>query len=271
MSKLVSVIMGIYNVEKTLREALDCILAQTYTNWEVVMCDDGSRDKTVEIATEYVEKYPGKFVLVRNETNQGLNITLNNCLKVAKGDYIARMDGDDTCSPTRFEQQVEILDNNPDISIVSTDMLFFDESGVWGQTHVKANPEKMDFLRTNAFCHAAAMVRREAYMDVEGYTVDKRLLRVEDYHLWAKMYSKGYRGVNIQEPLYQMRDDHNAVKRRKFKYRLNAAYAHHEARKLLKLPFWYDIFGMKSVLKGLVPTFIYRFIHRKKHQPKDSK
>lgn len=270
MDKLISVIMGIYNVENTLREALDCILAQTYTNWEVVMCDDGSTDKTVEVATEYVSKYPDKFILIRNKTNQGLNVTLNNCLKEAKGEYIARMDGDDTCSETRFEEQVAILNNNPDVAVVSTDMLFFDESGVWGRTHVIENPEKMDYFHKNAFCHAAAMVRREAYVAVEGYTVDKRLLRVEDYHLWAKMYAKGYTGVNIPKPLYQMRDDHNAVKRRKFKYRINAAYARLCVCRLLELPFRYRIYCIKPVLKGLVPTFAYRFIHHRKHSVQES-
>lgn len=266
MEKLVSVIMGIYNVEATLREALDCMLNQTYTNWEVIMCDDGSRDKTVEIAMEYVEKYPGKFILIRNETNQGLNITLNNCLKEAKGEYIARMDGDDTCSETRFAEQVEILDNNPEIAIVSSDMVFFDESGVWGQTNVVEKPTKMDYFYVNPYCHAAAMVRREAYMAVEGYTVDKRLLRVEDYHLWVKMYAKGYNGVNIKKPLYQMRDDQNAIRRRKFRFRLNAAYATICACKLLELPFWYAFSAVKPILKGLVPTFIYKYIHKKKHK-----
>ncbi|MBQ7999660.1 MAG: glycosyltransferase [Ruminococcus sp.] len=256
--------MGIYNVEATLREALDCILAQTYTNWEVIMCDDGSADKTVEVAMEYVNKYPDKFVLIKNKTNQGLNITLNNCLSKAKGEYIARMDGDDTCSETRFAKQVEILDNNPDIAIVSTDMLFFDESGVWGRTHVKPRPEKQHYLIDNVFCHAAAMVRREAYMAVEGYTVDKRLLRVEDYHLWAKMYAKGYTGVNIQEPLYQMRDDHAAFKRRKFRFRVNEAYATLCACRLMEFPFYCRVYCLKPILKGLVPGFMYKYLHRRR-------
>ena len=106
MSEKISVIMGIYNCANTLGEALDCIINQTYTNWEVIMCDDYSSDDTVQIAEKYVQKYPGKFLLLKNKENHGLNYTLNKCLKVANGDYIARMDGDDLCAVDRFEKKL---------------------------------------------------------------------------------------------------------------------------------------------------------------------
>ncbi len=264
MSKLVSVIIGIYNVEKTLAEALDCIVNQTYTDWEVIMCDDGSTDNTVAVANEYVNKYPGKFILIKNEQNMGLNFTLNKCLKEAKGEYIARMDGDDLCDLDRFEIQVKILDENPDIAIVSSDMSFFDESGTWGYTNTLEYPTKNDYVLANSHCHAAAMVRKEAYDAVDGYTVDKRLLRVEDYHLWCKMCSKGYKGINIKKPLYHMRDDQNARKRRKFKYRINEAYAHIIAGRMLHAPLRIRLRFIVPILKGLVPGFVYSFLHKKR-------
>ena len=176
----------------------------------------------------------------------GLNYTLNKCLKFAKGEYIARMDGDDTCSEERFQKEIECLINNPDIDIVSTDMTFFDENGIWGRTHVREKPEKMNFLKGTPFCHAACMVRKKAYLDVGGYSVDKKLLRVEDYHLWIKMYAKGYRGINIQETLYQMRDDRNAQNRRKMKYRFNEAYV--------------KIFAIKQLLKTFEKREICPFL-----------
>lgn len=256
--------MGIYNCAETLNEALDCIVNQSYTNWEVVMCDDCSTDATVQIAEQYISKYANKFILLRNETNQGLNYTLNKCLKYASGDYIARMDGDDLCSRERFEREVEILDNNLEIAIVSTDMNFFDENGVWGKTHTDKYPQKENFLKATPFCHAACMVRREAYMDVNGYSVGSRLLRVEDYHLWIKMYAKGYQGINIQECLYSMRDDRDAQGRRKFKYRLNEAYVKAYAIKCLRLDKINYFYCLIPVLKGLTPAFVYRFLHRNK-------
>ena len=143
--------MGIYNCARTLNEAIDCIIQQSYTNWEVIMCDDCSVDNTIDVAEQYVLKYPDKFVLLKNKKNQGLNYTLNRCLKHATGDYIARMDGDDLCDENRFQREVEVLENNPDIAIVSTDMYFFDENGIWGRTHVKQFPTKIDFLKGTPF------------------------------------------------------------------------------------------------------------------------
>lgn len=125
--------MGIYNCEGTLAEALDSLLSQTFTDWNLVMCDDGSSDTTYEIAEQYQTRYSNKINLIKNERNMGLNHTLNRCLEFADGEYIARQDGDDMSMPTRFEKEVAILDSNSEIAIVSTAMTYFDESGVWGK------------------------------------------------------------------------------------------------------------------------------------------
>ena len=120
----VSVIMGIYNCAETLGEAIDSIVHQTYTDWELIMCDDGSKDNTLEVALQYQEQYPDKIVVLKNEKNLGLNATLNKCLQVARGNYIARMDGDDICSPDRFQKEIDVLEHEPNIAIVSTEMNF---------------------------------------------------------------------------------------------------------------------------------------------------
>lgn len=265
MSKLISVIMGIYNCGNTLAEALDSIIAQTYENWEIIMCDDGSSDNTLEVAENYVNRFPDKIHLLKNEKNMGLNFTLNKCLKEAKGFYIARMDGDDISYPERFSEELKLFEVNPEISIVSSPMELFDEEGVWGRTSVKVSPQKRDFVKSTQFCHAACMVKKEAYDAVGGYSVDKKLLRVEDYHLWIKMYQKGYIGMNIEKPLYKMRDDRNAQARRKFRYRLNEAYVKHYAIKHFGLPIQNYIYCLKPIILGLTPSFIYKILHRRKN------
>ena len=116
-SEKISIIMGIYNCEKTLPEAIESILAQTYTNWELIMCDDCSTDNTYSIAKKYQEKYTDKIILVRNNENCRLAYSLNHCLKYASGKYIARMDGDDISLPHRFERQIEFLEKNPNAKI----------------------------------------------------------------------------------------------------------------------------------------------------------
>ena len=206
----VSIIMGLFNVEQTLDEAIESILNQTYKEWKLIMCDDGSTDNTYEVAQKYVLKYPNKFLLLKNEHNMGLNYTLNKCLEYSNTDYIARMDGDDLSDPTRIEKEVIFLDTHPEYALVSTQMRLFDEKGVWGRTDVIEYPTKQDFCKhTPFFCHAAVMIRGKVFHEVGGYTVDPKLLRVEDCHLWFKIYAKGYVGANIPEALYSMRDDRN--------------------------------------------------------------
>lgn len=260
----VSVIMGIFNVANTLSEALDSLLCQTYQDFEIILCDDGSTDNTLAVAQSYQDQYPEKIVLLQNKKNTGLNFTLNKCLEAATGKYIARMDGDDLCSPTRFEKQVAFLDSHPGIAIVSTAMTHFDENGTYRVSRLKEYPEKLDFVKENPFCHAPVMIWAEAYRAVGGYTVDKRMLRVEDVNLWFKLYAAGYKGHNIQEPLYMMRDDREASSRRKFKYRVNSTYTRIKGFQSLEMPFYYYPHTLRPILVGLLPKPIYNYLHRRK-------
>lgn len=266
----ISIIMGIYNCEKTLDTAIESILNQTYSNWEMIMCDDGSSDNTYNVALKYQEKYPDKFILIRNEKNMGLNITLNNCLKYAKGEYVARMDGDDVSLPNRFEKQLEFLESNPQYAIVSSPMILFDESGDWGKTKVIEQPQIIDFVyHSPFFCHAACMIRRKAFMDVGGYTEDNKFLRYEDVNLWYKMYGKGYRGYNFTEPLYKMRDDRDAASRRDFSSRMRAVYVTYAGFKLVDMPKKYYITlilnFVRNFLLALCPSSVYIKLHKQKN------
>lgn len=258
----ISVIMGIYNCADTLKDAIDSILAQTVENWELILCDDGSQDNTYTIAEFFLKQYPEKIVLLQNQENKGLNFTLNRCLEFAKGKYIARMDGDDTCSPNRFEKELEAFRDHPDLAVVSTAMEYFDENGVWGCIRHPQFVTKRDFLYGTPFCHAPCMVRKDVMDRVGGYTESKWLLRVEDYHLWVKIYNFGYKGMNLNEPLYQMRDDRNAYNRRKFRYRLNETYVRILAIQELKLPVWGYIYALRPLLVGLLPNKIYDILHK---------
>ena len=185
MLSKISVLMGIYNCEETLAEAIDSILAQTYTNWELILCDDGSKDGTYAVAESYRQRFPEKIILLQNEQNKGLNYTLNRCLAQASGEFIARMDGDDLCSADRFAKEITALQEHPSMAVVSTAMAYFDENGQWGRGHAIPFPKKKDFLHGTPFCHAPCMVRRSAMEEVGGYTDDDKYLRVEDYDLWV--------------------------------------------------------------------------------------
>ena len=270
MNPKISVIMGIYNCADTLCEALDSLMAQTYQNFEVILCDDGSADNTYEVAQGYVEKYPEQFVLLKNERNLGLNKTLNRCLSVARGEYIARMDGDDISLPERFQKEAEALDAHPEFAVVSTPMIYFDHNGDWRTGTAIQYPTRQDFLgHAPFFCHAPCMVRREVFLEVGGYSEDPRTLRFEDCNLWFKIYAKGYKGFNLQEPLYKMRDDANAFKRRTLKSRMNASYVVYSGFRMLKMPwhsYWYVALEfVKNFVLGVIPQSLYMYLHKRKH------
>lgn len=264
MNNKISIIMGVYNCESTLRESVDSILSQTYTNWEFIICDDCSQDGTYEILQEYKEQYPEKFVILKNETNMGLNYTLNKCIESCTGEFIARQDGDDLSLCHRFEKEMEILMQNDTYALVSSSMISFDENGDFGIIKHPEVPSATDFRFGSPFCHAPVIMRRHILEEVGGYSVAKHLLRVEDYHLWFKIYSKGYIGYNLSEPLYKMRDDRNAVKRRTFKNRVNEARLKCWGFKKLKIPKRYYYYILKPLILGFVPTWLYTILHRNK-------
>ena len=260
----VSVIMGIYNCSKTLSEALDSLQNQTYQNFKIILCDDGSSDNTYEVAKSYAERYPS-IVLIRNERNQGLNYTLNRCLEFADTEYCARMDGDDISKPDRLEKEVAFLDSHPEYAIVSTPMEYFDDKGVFRVGRGRGEIKKTDFLYGTPISHAPCMVRRDALISVGGYSVSERYLRVEDYNLWFKMYAKGYKAYVLIEPYYQMRDDRNAKARRNWQGRLNESYVMRTGFKMIGLPWYYQLYSLRPLLIGLLPGFLYDWLHKNWH------
>lgn len=206
--------MGVYNCAGTLAQALDSLLAQTYQDFEVIMCDDGSADNTAEVATGYVRRFPHKFRLIHNERNMKLAATLNHCLEHVQTELVARMDGDDISLPDRFAKEVDFLDAHPEYGLVSSPMIYFDDMGDFRVGRGNGAVHKEDFRHGSPFCHAPVMVRTHIYRAVNGYTTGLKTERMEDYYLWYKIYKAGYKGYNLHEPLYKMRDDRNARGRR---------------------------------------------------------
>ena len=260
----VSIIMGIYNCVDTLEKSIDSILSQTFRSWELIMCDDGSSDDTYTIAKKYQCRYSDQIKLIRNTSNKGLNYTLNRCLELAQGEYIARQDGDDTSLPRRLELEVQAMEQHPDMAVVSTAMVLFDNKGKWGQIVRKQYPQKEDLIRGTPFAHAPCLIRSDVLRSIGGYSEHKRLMRVEDYHLWYKLYRAGYQGMNLQEVLYQCLDDRSAQNRRKLRYRINECYI----RWLVFIDFGLPMYNAPMIifplLVGLLPSFAYSILHKAK-------
>lgn len=257
----VSVLMGIYNCAYTLEEAVNSIINQTFTDWELIMCDDCSTDNTLAVAQELAKK-DSRIKVIKNEKNLTLAPTLNRCLEVASGKYVARMDGDDVCDPTRFEKEFKVLESHDCYAIVSCNMNLYDNGGIYRVIKYKEVPQKQDFITGSQFCHAGCMVRTEAIKAVNGYSESMDYKRVEDYDLWVRMYRAGYIGYNIQEPLYSMRDDRNALSRRTFESRKNEARVVKNVYKWFNMPKKNVIYVIVPIIKWFVPNCVYKYIHK---------
>ncbi len=259
----VSIVMGVYNCEHTVAAALDSMLAQTYQDWEFVICDDGSTDGTYAAVEAYRCRYPDRFVLLKNEVNLKLNKTLNRCIEAARGEYIARQDGDgDYSVPDRLAVQTAFLDAHPEYAFVSGAMVSFDANGEWGKTQPIPEPTATDLLKGSPFGHAACMMRADALRAVGRYSTEERYIRVEDYHLWYKLMRRGYRGYNLAQTLYYVLEDAGAVRRRTFQNRLNEFLLKREVMRGMKISPIYLPYLFKPLVLYFLPEKLYTALHQ---------
>lgn len=188
---LVSVLMPCYNAAAFLSEAMNSILTQTYTNFEVVAIDDCSTDNTREILYDFA-KLDKRVKVFENAENLKLIRTLNKGVDLCSGKYIARMDSDDICIPERLEKEVAFLEENEDYGIVSTQFSTFRTGSK--KLYPYKNPTKDEELRAyllfkSGICHPASMIRKTVFTEL-GLKFEAEYLHVEDYAFWSKALYK---------------------------------------------------------------------------------
>ena len=214
----ISVIMPVYNGEKYLIEAIDSILNQTYINFEFIILNDGSIDRTEEIILSYDDS---RIVYVKNEENLQIVKTLNIGITLAKGKYIARMDADDISYPERLKKQYEFLEEHSNVSVLGTERVVINE---WGKVQLSANivpltPKICEWtiLFYSPTIHPSTMMRKEDILDIGGYCAKKEVEYVEDLKLWVDLIEKGYKIMNLSEPLIKYRV-HSTSTTEKYQY-----------------------------------------------------
>jgi len=260
----VSVIMATFNCRDTLQEAVESIEAQTYVDWELVVCDDGSTDGTFELLGELAERLGQRMVLLRNHMNMKLPFSLNRCIEASTGEYLARMDGDDRSAPSRFEAQVGFLEGRPDLAVVGTGMRRFNDSGVGDLLRPVAHPDRHTLGRGRAlpFFHATILARRAMFDSVGGYTVSWRTERGQDLDLWFKFFHAGLEGDNIDEPLYLVREDAAAIRRRTPRVRLGGSVTRIRGNWMLGYPPRAYVRPVIELAKILIPYPVFDW-HRR--------
>ncbi len=258
----ISVIMACYNCEKTLPKAMDSILAQTYDNWVMICCDDGSRDRTFEILTAYASAHPHKILVLRNEENRKLPYSLNRCLQHVQTDLVARMDADDWSAPERFAIQAEYLLRHPECDLVGTGVTVTDGTKTIAHILQPSVPRPEDMLHCNCFSHATIMTHKRVYDSLGGYSLEPYVERCEDLDLWSRFFAAGFTGHNLTQELYVVLEDETAVLRRDWQNRLNTAKTLRKAFQRMGLRgFGCCKKAYFQLLTYFVPTGLYRKLH----------
>jgi glycosyltransferase involved in cell wall biosynthesis len=197
--------MPVYNAERFLSQAVESVLSQSFREFKFIIIDDGSSDQSLRILNEFAAK--DSRILLRSRANTGYSAALNEGLALAQGRYIARMDADDVCRPTRFEKQLAFMENNPQCVAVGSYAEYMDVDG-WPiyVVHRPTEHEAIDEMHIRgvggAILHPAAMLRTDALRQVGGYRTEFE--PAEDADLFLRLAEVG-RLANRPEVLLNYR------------------------------------------------------------------
>lgn len=203
---LVSVLMPAYNASLYIRQAIDSILSQTFSDFEFLIIDDGSTDNTIDIVKKYTDT---RIKLIQNEQNRGLVYTLNKGLDIAQGKYIARMDADDICTSHRLEKQVAYMERHSGVTALSCAFRFMNTPH---EIHFPTDSERIyiKLLDNTALLHPGAVLRSEVLRQ-ENIRYNADYKHAEDYHLWVQFAEKGLELGNLGDVLVEYRQHEGQV------------------------------------------------------------
>lgn len=203
MNPKVSVVMPVYNGEKYLAEAIRSILDQSFKDFELLVINDGSTDRTGDMLRSYTDP---RIVILENETNLGLSKSFNKGIMASRGSYIARMDADDVAVPERFEKQMSFLAAHPEVDIVGSATWRIDGEGRrLGISRKALEPQalKWQSLFSTPLFHPTVMGKASVFKE---NPFDESLPSSEDYELWSRLiFEKNIKIANLPEPLLMYR------------------------------------------------------------------
>ncbi len=201
----VSVLMAVYNGERYLREAIESILAQTFTDFEFLIVNDGSTDSSRDIVLSY---HDSRIRLIDNPENMGLTKSLNRGLSLARGEYVARQDADDRSHALRLEKQIAFMNVHQDVVLIGTQARIIDENGRTLKSRNSYRAQTylgilFQFLFENPFIHSSVMFQKKVILEhFRGY--DESLYYNQDFHLWSSLLPSFF-ALNVPEPLIDLR------------------------------------------------------------------
>ncbi|MBW4665550.1 MAG: glycosyltransferase [Chroococcus sp. CMT-3BRIN-NPC107] len=200
----VTVVIPTYNAIAYLPKTLESLFSQTFTDFEVIVVDDGSSDTT----SEWICNLKDERLATVLQTNQGVSVARNKGIAVSSGKYVAFLDSDDLWEPTKLEKQVQCLEKNPDVGFVNTWIKTIDEQdnilGIVKAPEAEGNVWMQIMEENVVLCGSVPMIRRSCFEDVGVF--DTNLLSAEDWDLWIRLSAK-YSLALIREPLVSYRQN----------------------------------------------------------------
>ena len=249
----VSVVMSVHNEERYVSKAIQSILEQTFADFEFIIIDDGSADRTTSILTAYQQK-DARIRVLRHQLKKGLAQSLNEGIRIARGRYIARMDADDISLPTRFEKQVAFLDTHPKVGLVGTLCYEIDEKdAIVRKWSLPSNPSdlKKALLRFNPLIHTSVMIRKEVFNEIGYY--NEKLRYSQDYELWLRI-SRNYEIANLPEPLVMLRVDLEKALKKNEEARKYSFYVRVMHLRQSKAPAHHYLYLLRPFLLTILPS-----------------
>lgn len=204
---MISIIMSVYNNQSTISLTINSILNQTFKEFEFIIVDDCSTDNSIEIIKEY-ERIDNRIIFIHNDINLGLPTSLNKAIKIAKYNYIARIDGDDICMLDRFEKQIKYINKNSEIDVLGCGAILINQSGdeVGSVLMPQTNDEIKKAIRyKNPMIHPSIVMKKSVLKELGGY--DEKLRKAQDLDLWERAANNGKVFYNLQEHLIRYRID----------------------------------------------------------------
>lgn len=209
---LISVLMPVYNGEKFLKEAIQGISNQTYKNFEFIIVDDNSQDKSWVILEDFA-KNDKRIKIFKNKENLGIAKNRNRALSLAKGEYYAIMDQDDMSQRNRLEEELNFLETHSDYAVVGSQTYLINNfSEIIGK---RKYPETDSRIKStlpmkSPFCNSSTMIRSSAFE--KDFFYDERFSGSEDYDFWFRICAKGYKMANLSSFLHSYRISRNEYK-----------------------------------------------------------
>ncbi len=194
---LISIIMAAYNAEKTIEQAINSARSQTYPNFELLVVNDCSEDKTEELVKHIAAK-DSRVRLISNANNSGVSYTRKCGLEEARGSWIAILDSDDAWAPEKLEKQIE-LQKKQNADLLFTGSAFMDSDGrsIDWYLHVPAEVTYRQLLKQNVLSNSSALVRKELY--AKHYAIGDGMH--EDFAIWLSILKEGKKAYGVDEPL----------------------------------------------------------------------